>query len=200
VHKIALRSALRGLRRYYHHALDFGCGGARLMPMLVSFAEETYGVDRTPECLELAGAAKVVPDNRLLLWRDGPLPFADGFFDLLLSAYVLLRTAVLDACLPDLARVAAHRGNGILIEQLDNRRGLTPERYHETFARNGFAVLLEQTIRRSGSQWMNIASSARFPKLLTPLFARLEMTRAQRSVFGPNTQGYHDRLFVLQRS
>jgi hypothetical protein len=111
--------------------------------------------------------------------------------------YVLLRTAVLEACLPDLARVTARGGNGILIEQLDNRRGLTLERYREAFARNGFTVLREQTIRRSGSRWMHIASSAQFPKLLTPQFAHLEMRKAQRSIFGPDTQGYHDRLFVL---
>lgn len=201
VHKISLRHALNGLHRRYERALDFGCGGARLLPILSSFSAQTYGVDRTPDCIEMARAAHAVPDERLVLWRDGPLPFADGFFDLFLSAYVLLRTAVLDAAMPELARVTSPGGNGILIEQLDNGRGLTVDRYGESFRRNGFTVLHHHPIRRSaGSRWMRLASSRRCPAPLARLAARGEIASAQRSLFTPKTKGYYDSLFVLQRN
>ncbi len=201
VHKISLSRALGELHRRYERALDFGCGGARLMPTLSAFAAQTYGVDRTADCIEMARAAHVVPEDRLVLWRDGPLPFADGFFDLFLSAYVLLRTAVLDAAMPELARVTAPGGNGILIEQLDNGRGLTIERYGETFRRSGFTVLRHYPIRRSaGSRWMRLASSRGCPALLARLAAQGEIASARRSHFTPSTRGYYDSLFVLQRS
>jgi ubiquinone/menaquinone biosynthesis C-methylase UbiE len=199
VHKRALTDALRGLSRRFQRALDFGCGGARLMPLLAKFAAQTYGVDRTAECIELARAARVVPDDHLALWRDGPLPFDDGYFDLFLSAYVLLRTSLLDACLPELARVNSADGNGILIEQLDNRRGLTRERYHEAFARNGFNVVEERFLRRSSSRWMRFASSRRFPARLAHLAVRWEMAAAKQSHFSPDTSGYYDCLFVVAR-
>lgn len=200
VHKIALARALRGLQRRFDRALDFGCGGARLMPLLASFAKATYGVDRTPDCIAMAQAANVVPDERLVLWRDGPLPFEDDFFDLFLSAYVLLRTAVLDAALPELARVTAARGNGILIEQLDNGRGLTVERYHEVFDRTGFRVIEEHPIRRSsGSRWLRFASSKRCPPPLNRVAARGEIASASRTPFHAGTKGYFDCLFVLER-
>jgi SAM-dependent methyltransferase len=201
VHKLALAQALRGLSRRFERALDFGCGGARLLPLLSSFAKETYGVDRTPDCIEMARAAKVVPDEHLVLWRDGPLPFADGYFDLFLSAYVLLRTAVLDAAIPELARVTAAGGNGILIEQLDNERGLTLERYHGVFKREGFRVVREHPIRRSsGSRWLRIASSPRCPAFVNKLAARGEISSAAGARFDAGTKGYFDCLFVLQRT
>lgn len=201
VHKLALGRALASLHRRFERALDFGCGGARLLPLLASVSAQTYGIDRTPECIQMARAAQVVPDDRIVLWRDGPLPFNDGFFDLFLSAYVLLRTAVLDAALPELARVVAPRGNGILIEQLDNARGLTLERYREAFARNGFSVLRQHAIRRSArSRWMRVASSRSCPAIFANLAARGEIAAAQRAHFGPDTKGYFDSLFLVARN
>jgi ubiquinone/menaquinone biosynthesis C-methylase UbiE len=199
IHKMALASALRRLAKRFARALDFGCGGGRLLPLLALFAAETYGVDRTPECIELARTARVASEDHLLLWRDGPLPFDDGWFDLVLSAYVLLRTAVLDACLPELARLTSPGGNVILIEQLDNGRGLTAERYHEAFARNGLRVLDERLLRCSSSRWMRLASSPRFPASLARLAARTEMATARRAPFNAATRGYYDCLFLLAR-
>jgi SAM-dependent methyltransferase len=200
IHKAAVASALRRLRRRFDRALDFGCGGARLMPLLAAHAGATYGVDRTPECIAMARAAKVVPDDRLILWRDGPLPFADGFFDLFLSAYVLLRTAVLDAAMPELARVTKPSGCGIVIEQLDNARGLTPQRYREAFERNGFSITHERIIRRSaGSRWMRLASSPGRPAWLVSAAARAETAAAGKTRFGRTSAGYYDCLFVLER-
>jgi SAM-dependent methyltransferase len=200
VHKMALAGALRRPAKRFARALDFGCGGGRLLPLLASFALETYGVDRTPECIELARTARVAPDDHLLVWRDGPLPFDDGWFDLVLSAYVLLRTAVLDACLPELARVTAPGGTLVLIEQLDNARGLTLERYHEAFDRAGFCLLEERLLRRSSSAWMRLASSPRSPVWLARAAARAELATARGARFDATRRGYYDCLFVLARN
>ncbi|HXW51964.1 MAG TPA: hypothetical protein VEJ41_08240, partial [Candidatus Acidoferrales bacterium] len=90
--------------------------------------------------------------------------------------------------------------NGVLIEQLDNGRGLTPERYHETFTRSGFRVVREHPIRRSlGSRWLRFASSKRCPPALNKFAARGEIAQASRTRFRAQTQGYFDCLFVLER-
>src|SRR5579872_3152746 len=90
VHQTALRSALRCRPSRFERALDLGCGGGRLLPLLKRHAREVYGIDRTPECLDLARRQQLVPDDRLVLWRGGPAPFADGYFDLVLCVYVML--------------------------------------------------------------------------------------------------------------
>src|SRR5579864_7605268 len=110
VHKTAIRRALQAQHRSYARALDFGCGGGRMLPLLKGSAREVFAVDRTPACLELARAQNLVPADHLICWRDGPLPFADGFFDLVLCVYVLLTSEALDAFMDEIGRVCALGG------------------------------------------------------------------------------------------
>lgn len=198
VHQRALEQTLRRLDRRYHRALDFGCGGGRLLPLIYRFADDTYGVDRTPACIEMARAAAVIADDRLVCWRDGALPFTDGFFELFLCAYVLLTTAALDALLPELSRVLAPDGVGVLLEQVDAGRGLTVERYRETITRNGFSLERAFSIRRSiASGWQRLAANRFSPTWLTRLLARVQVaTMRDRQ---PEAAGYYDYVFVLRR-
>jgi SAM-dependent methyltransferase len=200
LHQQALSSALARLNRRFDRALDFGCGGGRLLPLLTRNAREAYGVDRTPECIEMARAAAVIPQERVQLWRDGPLPFEDAFFELFLSVYVLLRTVLLDALLPELARVTRRDGIGLLLEQLDNSRGLTLDRYREAFERNHLALVEATAIRRSsGSHWLRLASKPACPPRLAKLLVRAELAQMKRRRHDARTTGYYDYLFVVRK-
>lgn len=200
VHQTAIRAALRHGSRTFERALDFGCGGGRLLPLLGSVAREAYGIDRTPECLDLARAQQLVPDDRLVLWRDGPAPFRDGYFDLVLCVYVLLTTEALDALTPEIARVLAPGGRAIVLEQTDNARGLTLERYRQAFSGAGLTLHDLRAVRRSGgSRAMALVMKPWAPPWLTQPAAALEIASLRSRTYDARTPGYWDYIFVLER-
>lgn len=201
VHQTALRRALRAYGHAFRRALDFGCGGGRLLPLLKEFAAEVYGVDRTTACLDLARTQNIIPAERLILWRDGPLPFADGFFDLVLCVYVLLTSEALDTFLDEIARVCARGGLAVLVEQTDNGRGLTLEHYWAAFARAGLRVRDARAVRRSaGSLAMRLATRSWAPTWFARLSAAWELSDMKRRRYHAGTPGYFDYLFVLDRN
>ncbi len=200
VHQQSLQAALASQQRRFRCALDFGCGGGRLLPLLTGYADAVYGVDRTPECLALARAAHVVPPDRLVLWRDGPFPFASGHFDLVLCVYVLLRTDLLENLLPVVSRALAPGGVCLVLEQLDAARGLTPAAYEQAFARNGLLLEGARIVRRSsGSLWLRIASRRVWPHWVTAALACAERAAAARGGLQTPPAGYADCLFVSHK-
>jgi len=200
VHKAALRAALGHGSRTFERALDFGCGGGRLLPLLYSVAREAYGIDRTPECLDLARQQQLLPDDHLVLWRDGPAPFPDGYFDLVLCVYVLLTTEALDALTPEIARVLAPNGTALVLEQTDNGRGLTLERYRQAFSRAGLTLRDMRAVRRSGgSRAMKLVMKPWAPAWLTRPAAALEIASLRSRAYDAGTPGYWDYIFVLER-
>ena len=201
VHRTAIEQALRAGGGHYRRALDFGCGGGRLLPLLTRFAAEVYGVGRTPACLEMARTQTSVPPERLLCWRDGPLPFADGFFDCLLCVYVLLTTDALHALTLEMGRVCARGATAIVLEQADNGRGLTLAEYREHFAAAGLSIVDARAIRQSaGSRAMRLATRTWAGPGLAALAARWELARMRRRHHGPATPGYYDYLFRLRKT
>ena len=200
VHQTAIRRALDATATAYKRALDFGCGGGRLLPLLTGYAAQVYGVDRTQACLDLARGANHVPPDRLVCWRDGALPFADDFFDLVLCVYVLLTGEALDSLSGEMARVCAPGGRVIVLEQADNARGLTLERYRAAFAAAGLQPERAQALRRSrGSKAMALATQPWAPRWLQAAAARSELAAMRGARHGPATPGYYDYLFVLQK-
>jgi len=76
-----LRRQARGLR-----ALDFGCGAGRSTRFLAGLGFRPVGLDISDEMLKRARAADPGGDYRLVE-NGGPFPFADGAFDVVLSAF-----------------------------------------------------------------------------------------------------------------
>jgi SAM-dependent methyltransferase len=200
VHQQSLHRALASQRRRFSRALDFGCGGGRLVPLLAGYAGAVYGIDRTPECLALAREANVVPPDRLVLWRDGPFPFAAGYFELVLCVYVLLRMDLLESLVPVASDALAPGGVCLVLEQLDAARGLTPDAYKQVFARNGLVLEHARIVRRSsGSLWLKIASRRVWPRWVTTALACAERTAAGRGRLKAPPTGYADCLFVARK-
>jgi SAM-dependent methyltransferase len=200
VHQTAIRRALEATGPTHERALDFGCGGGRLLPLLKTVAKDVYGVDRTQACLDIARAQNVIPADRLICWRDGPAPFSNGFFDLVLCVYVLLTSDALDTLTPEIARVSAPGGYAIVLEQADNSRGLTLQHYQTTFTRSGFSLCSVQPIRSSRSRAMNLALKPWAPSWLGDLCVRFEIARMRRATYGDETPGYFDYLFTLKKN
>jgi ubiquinone/menaquinone biosynthesis C-methylase UbiE len=201
VHQTGIRNALRSSGRSFRRALDFGCGGGRLLPLLKDYAAEVYGVDRTQECLDIARTQKTIPDERLICWRNGSLPFADGFFDLVLCVYVLLTREALEALTSEMSRVCRSGGTALVLEQADNGRGLTIDRYNTTFAQAGFVVKNAQALRRSsGSRAMKLATQSWSTPWLSAFAVRWELGRMKSARYDERTAGYFDYLFVLKKN
>jgi SAM-dependent methyltransferase len=180
--------------------MDFGCGTGRLLGELLRVADEVVGVDRTPEMLRRARQTGTVPPDRLALWREGPLPFGDSSIDLIMSVYVMMTTDTLELAASAWPRASAEGAVGVLIEQVDNDRGLTPERYNATLATAGFRTLVRRPIRRGvRSPFQRLAASAPWPVAMIDLLARAEIRSMRGRVFTADTSGYWDYLFVIKR-
>ena len=185
VHKIS-RSAARSAssHRRYERALDFGCGGARLMP-----SSPRRGADvrrRSNARLHRDGArrsGRARRSHRALARR--PIAFPRWIFRLVLKRVRLAAHRPSWTRLPELARVTRARWQRHPHRTARQRarpdlRALPARRS----ARNGFTLLRHYPIRRSArSRWMRLASSRRCPAILANLAARGEIASAQRSHF-----------------
>jgi SAM-dependent methyltransferase len=204
IHRQAVRTTLSELMRRrggrFAQAMDFGCGTGRMIAELAAVADTVVGVDPSPDMIARAQERGIVPPDRLVVWRDGPLPFADGSIDLILSVYVMMTTATLEVAVPAWRRVCVPGAVGLLIEQIDTSRGLTMDRYRETLAAAGFRIELARPIRRGGgSLFLLIAIAARWPRRIVDVLARLEMRAIRGRSLPAGDSGYWDYVFVVRR-
>jgi SAM-dependent methyltransferase len=144
---------VRGLGEV-RRALDLGCGDGRLTTALD--ARELTAADVSD--VALARAAGRLPGARLVaLVPDGPLPFEDGAFDLVLCAETLEHVRDVQGLLSEVRRVLspggvlalttpAHgRGTGLRILVQGFGRTFPPLSPHlHTFSRRSLAHLLDQ--------------------------------------------------------
>lgn len=98
--------------------LEWGCGRGRLLALLLEEGFDAYGCDVDTGPLrngrDLFAKRGWEPERRMLCWQPGePLPFPDGFFDVLVSDQVLEHVGPLDAVLAEMARLTAPDGQGI---------------------------------------------------------------------------------------
>src|SRR5262249_19650637 len=115
VHKLALGRAAGDVRR--SRALDFGCGTGRLSQWLVDRGADVDGVDVTPEML--AAARGRVRGARSHEIGGETLPFDEGSFDLVVTAYVLQYYVGKPSPIPaEIARVLRPGGRLVAIEQI----------------------------------------------------------------------------------
>ena len=198
LHRLALNGAFGD--KHFSRALDFGCGPGRFTRFLSTRSTEVYAVDRTPEMLAIAQQSQHLPNVHFLLWRDIPLPFEDGFFDLILTVYVVSvmpRTDVASVA-NEFRRVCSSRGTLVMIEQVDHSRQLSPEAYHQIYGSAGFDVVRAVPIRKSDSQFMRFAMNRISAQFLQGTLARAELMWRKNSQFRPDTRGYWDYLFILR--
>lgn len=193
VHRVGLRRGF-GEKRF-HRALDFGCGCGRLLDELTARTDEVYGVDRTEPALEIARRAGIVPGANLILWPGGPLPYSNGFFDLVISVYVMLTPEILDASLKELRRVCSDDAVIILVEQVSAARGLGLERYATALRDGGFDVESASPIRRAPrSKYLRLATRVRWPTGILQLLAKAEARSMRGQSPDVTGQSYCDYL------
>ena len=197
VHRVALRRGL-GPKRY-RRALDYGCGCGRLLDELKARADEVYGVDRTAPALELARETNIIPADRLALWRTGPMPFPDGFFDLVISVYVLLTPEIVNASIREIRRVCSDDARVILVEQSNPTHGSTVERISSALAEAGLSVESASAIRHApGSKFLRLATLLRWPSWFLRLLARAEAASLRGRAPDTGAQSYYDYLIIAQ--
>lgn len=198
LHHRALEQQLAG-RATYRCALDFGCGTGRFLPLLASHAKAVYGVDRSPEMIEAAHAYNGHFASGLRCSRFGPLPFADGFFDLVLSFCVLSVTdeASMQPNLREIARVCEKGATFVACEKLTE--SLSRPRYVELFASCGFNTVRALPIRSGTSRITGLASRAALPATLLRLLAKLELYVTERRHYAGTCGSYVEEIFVCER-
>lgn len=99
--------------------LDVGCGRADTVAWLRSQGWDAYGVDVNAEYIErgrsyLAGVGDD-PARLQVLDEDMSYPFADGYFDVVLSDQVIEHVSDLDSFAAEVARVSAEGSVGLHI-------------------------------------------------------------------------------------
>lgn len=102
--------------------LDFGCGSGELAVLMNSLGCDATGVDVHAVHLRLArvlAEENGIPADRFVLHESGPLPFADGAFDIVTmdSVFEHLSDDALEQVLPELRRVCS----GLLFVLVPNR-------------------------------------------------------------------------------
>lgn len=97
--------------------LDFGCGGAEIAALALNRGYDSYGVDtylgvgNSPE--NLAVATKKIGSRVFTISPDEPMPFEDGFFDIVTSNQVFEHVSEIAPVANEIARVM--RSGGILL-------------------------------------------------------------------------------------
>lgn len=197
VHRVGLRQSFGAAR--FRRALDFGCGCGRLLDELAARADDVYGVDRTEPALDIARESKIVPAGHLALWRDGPMPFPDGFFDLIISVYVLLTPEIIDASTSELRRVCANDALVLLVEQVNLARGLPLERYTTALEGAGFSIESARAIRRApGSTYLRLAKLFWWPTGFLEFLARAEASSLRGRPLHATGQSYYDYVIAAR--
>lgn len=90
-------------------ALDLGCGAGRFSGLLADAGARVVGADVAEAALERARANHPGLDFRLVP-TDGPLPFADGAFELVWASEVIEHIADTARWLSEVRRVLVPRG------------------------------------------------------------------------------------------
>ncbi len=96
----------------FDRVLIDGCGVGMYVKALMPYTHEMFGIDVEPEHLEIA--KKTVPEARLELAAAEKLPYADNYFDLVLSHEVIEHVQDDRAAAAEMARVLAPGGRAVI--------------------------------------------------------------------------------------
>ena len=197
VHKVALRRAAKRVRG--RAVLDFGCGTGRLSEWLVRHGGRVWGVDATPEMVEVA--RRRVPSARFEATHGSTVPFRDESFDLVVCGYVLQYYIDDFSVVSELVRVLRPGGRLIAIEQVVNGelgRGGSVRAYEQMFTSANLRLVMARPIRLGDSRILNLVE--RMPLLLhTPGLARLLGWEARLPGGALTESHYADFAFVTTK-
>jgi SAM-dependent methyltransferase len=94
--------------------LDFGCGRADVAALALEAGYDAYGVDTFlgvgDSSDNLGIAADKIGKRAFTIQPDGPMPFGEGFFDVVVANQVLEHVSDLEGVRDELARVTRHGG------------------------------------------------------------------------------------------
>ena len=100
--------------------LDCGCGTGILLDDLISRYEHVYGMDLSLAMLKRIGPLTTQKISLLLAGDAGRLPFADEYFDAVISRGLLHHTPDRELALNEMNRVLKPRGVLVLAEPLND--------------------------------------------------------------------------------
>lgn len=112
-------------------AVDIGCGTGDLIPLLLSFADNVVGVDRSQKMLDEAKRGLSVNANRvsLRLGEVEHLPLSDNEADFVLANMVLHHLSSPMNALKEVFRVLKKRGSVIVVDFLKHNNELLRTKY-----------------------------------------------------------------------
>jgi SAM-dependent methyltransferase len=202
IHKFAVGRVLGSLEG--KAVLDFGCGTGRLTRFVAERGADAVGVDATPEMIDVA--RNLSPGLQFEHIDGARLPFPDGAFDVVLTAYVLqyyVGGRGLDRLVGEFARVLRSGGTLVAIEQVASSldRGAAASAYGAELGSPPFHAPSMRAIRPGvSSRALDIAGHHRI--LRSPPFvsavAALSARRALRQKLGAGM--YVDMLFLTHRT
>lgn len=153
--------------------LDFGCGTGYGAHRVAATAASVVGIDVSPEATGYAAARYPAPNLEFRTVPPvevGPLPFADGSFDVVLSFQVIEHVPEPSAYLSEVRRVLAEDGL-FIVATPDRRTRLLPRqrpwnRYHVyEWAPSDFQQLLGQHFGQVDSYGMGADGDVLAPEL-----------------------------------
>jgi SAM-dependent methyltransferase len=202
IHKLALGRALGPLEG--KAVLDFGCGTGRLTRFVAERGADAVGVDATAEMIDVA--CSLSPGIRFEHIDGARLPFPDGAFDVVLTAYVLqyyVGGRGLDTLVAEFARVLRSGGTLVAIEQVASSldRGAAASAYAAELGSMPFQPPTMRAIRPgSASRAVDIVAHHRILRAtsLVSAVAALSARHALRRKLGAGM--YVDMLFLTHRT
>jgi ubiquinone/menaquinone biosynthesis C-methylase UbiE len=197
--------------------LDFGCGLGRLSTWIAEFGvSEVVGLDSSADMIKEAERRCLPKKNLRFLNYDSEIPFTSGYFDKVLSVWVLqhILNGNFRAVIQELGRVLKPNGRIFLIEHVARRTTLekypgmnvcykilrSPEEYIRTFEGEGFRLVKYYAISARGGPFYKFIVRNLFPAFMKPLLHPL----VKFDIFwtkgkGIPEQGYVDCLFVFEK-
>lgn len=145
--------------------LDFGCGGADIAAMALERGFDAYGVDtylgvgNSPE--NLAVAEKKIGPRVSTVFPGEPMPFEDGFFDIVVSNQVFEHVDDMFPVAKDIARVL--RPGGILLALMPTLDVLWEDHLKMPLIHLFPGGSKTQRILMKGFRWMGLGSHGHVP-------------------------------------
>lgn len=93
--------------------LDVGCGEGSRLEILTSKYNEKYGIDLSKDAIKLA--KKNYPRSNFRVANAEKIPFSDGMFDLVFSAFTIEHTVNPEKIIEEMLRVVSDGGLVIII-------------------------------------------------------------------------------------
>jgi SAM-dependent methyltransferase len=173
--------------------LDFGCGTGRMMRELAPLARSVTGVDISEAMVERARAY-----GEAVTYDGRDIPFADGSFDAVVSAFVLQmyrdKPEGFVALLAEIRRVLTPEGRVVMVERVEPGSpvfGL--DAWRRDIETSGMRVRRHASVRAGGSRLDSLLLASRIPigRVVVAISAEAHRLLGVR-------RPYTDALFVLE--